>query len=329
MAGMFAFEQNRLYLPARADWRRDVAGAGLLVALTVALLMWWQPGLALQLEEVAGPIGSGELLMALAMLIALRVGVLDLSVWVSPMVSALLSGSLINVGVPLGLSMVCGVVLGAALGALKGWLVMWRWLPAVAVTLAMAAGLAWVAQQVWPEPVALAPETFQPWLMGRRIEGELVAVPLTLTRILLVLAGFLVGVTVCLRPRSPHAGPAGPARTFWALTVAGGLLGLAGGVEMLDHYRAAAPHRWIGDLRVPASVILAGGLLFVGYGRDRLAGVCLPVAILAVTLWRFWWVEWGACGYEWQVAYLAGAVMAIHIILRCLFRGREIKSADR
>ena len=329
MARMLTFEQNRLYLPARADWRRDVAGVGVLVVLTALLLAWWRPGLALQLEEVAGPIGSGELLMALAMLIALRVGVLDLSVWVSPMVSALLVGSLINAGAPLWLSMACGVVFGAALGAMKGWLVAWRWLPAVAVTLAMAAGLAWAAQQVWPEPVAIAPETFQPWLMGRRIEGEMVAVPLTLTRVLLVLAGFLVGVTACLRPRSSHTGPAGPARAFWALTVAGGLLGLAGGVEMLDHYRAAAPHRWIGDLRVPASVILAGGLLFVGHARDRLTGVCLPVAILAVTLWRFWWVEWGACGYEWQVAGLAGAALAIHIILRCIFRGGKTKSADR
>jgi hypothetical protein len=319
---MIAFEKNRSLMPRRLDWRRDLTVAGALVALTIGLLAWWNPGLDLHLAEVAKPMASRELLMALAMLIALRMGVIDLSVWVLPGICALVGGTLVNAGVPSGWAMLVAVVFGAMLGLVKAGLVFIPRVPAVVMTLVMGLAGVWVARMVWPAPVTVGVDTFQSWLMAKQVEGDLLSLPLSLTRILLVLSGFLLAMTVCLGPLTAPRARGGGLRSVLGLTCAGALLGLAGVCQLLDSHMAAAPVRVVGDFRVLASVVLAGGVLFVGHGRDRLAGLCLPMGMLAATLWGFAFADGGRYGYEWQVLWLAVGAGVFQVITRCVFRGQ-------
>jgi len=320
---MIPFETNRSFLPARADWRRDAVGAGLLLVLTLGLLIWWRPGMLLHLSEVAKPMAGRELLVALAMLIALRLGVIDLSVWVLAGLSALIAGGLLNAGVAPWVATLLTVLAGALVGLLKSQLVRIPGVPAVVVMLAVAV-VAWVVgRMVCPEGLSIGVDTFQPWLMTREVFGTVVTLPLSMTRILLVLGGFLLSMTVCLGLLTRDAVPIGAFRSAAGLTFAGALIGLAGVCQLLDSHVALAPQEIIGDFRVLAAVVLAGGALFVGPGRDRLVGLLLPVGLLAATLWEFLFADWGRAGYEWEVLVLTVGAIGIQLILRTILRGAE------
>jgi ribose transport system permease protein len=320
---MISLDTNRAFLPARADWRRDMVAAGLLLVLMLGLLVWWRPGKQLHLSEIAKPMAGRELLVAMAMLIALRLGVIDLSVWVLAGLSGVLSGQLMVVGVPPWVAMALTVLAGALVGLLKSQLIRIPHAPAAVVTLAIAL-VGWgVGRWVCPEGITVGVDTFQSWLMTGVDQGVVVTLPLAMTRILLVLGGFLLSMTVCLGLLTRDAVPVGPFRSAAGLTFAGALLGLAGACQLLDSHTALPPQEIVGDFRVLAAVVLAGGVLFIGPGRDRLTGLLLPVALLAATLWEFLFADWGRGGYEWGVLVLAAGAIGIQIILRCFLRGAE------
>jgi ribose/xylose/arabinose/galactoside ABC-type transport system permease subunit len=156
--------------------------------------------------------------------------------------------------------------------------------------------------------------------------------PLSVTRMLFV-AGFysLVmlamlllgrhGITFSNNPEnlaslanSPSLSNTSPAKKGWqlatALCVSGMLAGAGGACQLIDTFRAAPPHAFIGDLRIPAAAILAGAIFLAGPGRTLLCGLLLPACLLLATVWRYqaWYLN--LHGFDIQVLALI-AMLAV------------------
>ncbi|HAU36877.1 MAG TPA: hypothetical protein DCX07_04085, partial [Phycisphaerales bacterium] len=81
-------------------WARDLACIALLAALSAVLLPTWQADGDFYRSNVVGVMLSPCLPAALGMLLALRCGAIDLSVWGVMGVGGLVAAGLIRAGVP-------------------------------------------------------------------------------------------------------------------------------------------------------------------------------------------------------------------------------------
>ena len=168
--------------------------------------------------------------------------------------------------------------------------------------------------------IAIPDDTFNDWLMstnaletdddGMEIVTE-VPIPLMITRAILIAAIYTVAL-VALLPWRRWPLPVTWRRTL-ALTGAGALAAVAGACWLMDFGRAAVPDRPIGDLRIPAAALLAGGAILAGPGRTLIVGAALPVALLATTMWRQEVWALGAWGFERQVGVLIGLTLLVHL----------------
>jgi hypothetical protein len=75
------------------------------------------------------------------------------------------------------------------------------------------------------------------------------------------------------------------------------------------------PTRVIDDLRIPAAAILAGGLFLGRKGRELLAGMSLPAAVLLATIWqqKAWVMTSPGLGLAPQLLVLMGMTIAVHL----------------
>jgi len=284
------------------------------------------------LLDLAAVVGSVYLLPALGQLLALRCGAVDLSVWVSFGLGAAVPAALIAAGVGVGLSVAAGIAVGLAIGLLNGLLVVKARLPSVVMTIVLAVGAMFAAQAVLGRREIRTPAgAFAGWHLTQEAvedtepdadgtsllaEHETVWLPLVVTRILWVLGIFTgaLGVLVlasALRPLGVGRLTWGGQR--WAALCASGALAAAGGVGwLIEHGAGPVPTRPVGDLRVAAAVILAGGLYLVGPGRSTLSGFLLVGGMVAATCWRQQAGAWHALGYDWLVAMLGGMFLLIY-----------------
>ena len=301
--------------------RLDAMVIAPLILLTVMLLPGWSAPQETYMTDVAGQVASPRLLMALAMLLALRVGAIDLSVWVVTAGGSLLAAGLIGRGVRPAVAFGLAAVAGAVVGAINGTLVTRAKLPSPVATMLVALavmGGCWLA--VPPGGIAIPDDTFSDWLMttsivesndtGVEIRTE-VPYPLMITRTIIISAVYALTLAALL-PWRRWPLPVKWRRTL-ALTGAGALAALAGACWLMDFGRAAVPIRPIGDLRIPAAALLAGSAILAGPGRTLMVGAALPVALLAGTMWRQEVWTLGAWGYEWHVAVLIGLTLLVHL----------------
>ncbi|MHC4985502.1 MAG: ABC transporter permease subunit, partial [Planctomycetota bacterium] len=290
---------------------RDVMVLAPVVVLTLTLLPSWSSP-DVYVTDVAAQVASPHLLTALGMLLALRVGVIDLSVWMVAAAGTLLTAGLMAVGVSPVVGFGLAGLAGAACGAINALCVCRLRLPGPVATLLVALAVLGVCWWACPAARVDIPEgAFDGWLLSRPAASDIesdeaagtdIALPLILTRTVLVAGVYAAAMFGLLPWRS------GIGRSRWrraaTLIAAGFLAGLAGAIRTMDLDAAALSARPIGDLRIAAAVLLAGGCLLAGPARTLITAAVLPIALLAATMWRQQVWTLGVWGIEWQVVLL-------------------------
>ncbi len=260
------------------------------------------------LAYVTSPMASIYLLMALGFLLVLRRGGIDLSVWAAAGVGGLAAAALIRAGVPAAGALVLGAGAGALLGAVNALLTVRLRVPAVVATL-LTGGAVVLALTAVTETraVTVAEGTFDSWRLVQRAEytepvngsaaenggasrettrtvRQDVVRPRYLTRMLLVTLVF--GGAALLLGGTRRTAERNDRRALAVALVASGLLSAAAGaIWLVEHGETPIPGRLVGDLRVPAAALLAGGLLLAGARRTVVTVAALPVALLLTLLW--------------------------------------------
>jgi len=293
---------------APRPWARDLFGAGLIVALGCILLPAWGIDGQSYLSDVAGQAASMYLLPAMGFLLALRCGAVDLSVWSLSAAGGLIAASLINRHVPAALAFAAASFVGAAVGAASGLLVARLRVPSVVVTLAVAFGVVFVCRgAVEARDLVVSGDVFETLPAETGLPRETLA----MLAVVSVWAAVLVVMTVLSEIALTRPGFGRRWRLAGALCASGALAATGGACWLMNHSTTPVPISPIGDLRVPAAAILAGGLFLTGRNRALLAGILLPAALLMVTIWRHYWpVQMG--GISWQTAALIVMVLAAH-----------------
>jgi hypothetical protein len=96
-----------------------------------------------------------------------------------------------------------------------------------------------------------------------------------------------------------------------------GLVSAASGIcWLIDRSSAPVASVPIGELRVPAAAVLAGGLLLAGPRRSVMAALCLLPALLVATVWRQQAAALWAGGYFLHVGGLLVMVAGCHVLLK-------------
>ncbi len=290
-------------------WPRDALEFLLLLAMAAVLVPAWNVGADRYVSDIAGQMTSFYLLPALGMLLALRVGAIDLSVWVVSAAGGATAAALINAGVADLWAFAAAGAVGLAAGGINAGLVTGLNLPSVLVTggLSLAtAGVTWAVTDT--RAIEVTAPGFREW-------GIWPSVPPGMSRMLAV-AGLYSLVLVVLVSRDAgsrrRASMTPRKRMVAALLASGALSGLAGACWLIDRASTPMPVRPIGDLRIPAAAILAGGALLGGRGRTMLAGIFLLAALLLTTIWRQEVCIFQAWGFQLQLALLIGMCAGVH-----------------
>jgi len=326
---------------ARA-WPRDLLGVALLVGLAVVLAPAMRvdfSGAGGAIEGAQGPLGAEPptgaliqgltgamtsiyLLLALGLLLCLRCGAIDASVWVVSAVGGLVAAGCIKAGMATLPAVLLGVGAGAAVGAVNGLLVAFARLPSIAVTVATGLALMWATQAVCPQgrQIELPEYSFAGWQISL---GE--SQPLVLTRMLIVGGLYSLVMLVLLafdwfvrRPPSPGSRPV----LLAAMAVSGALAAAAGALWLMEHNAAPVPTRLVDDLKAPAAAVLAGAAFLAGRGRGLLAGVFLPAALLLAGVWKLEVLNFQRWGYSLQLVLLGCMVLVVQQAGRDFTAGR-------
>ncbi|MGA2266538.1 MAG: hypothetical protein ABSH10_08945 [Phycisphaerae bacterium] len=329
---MSSFEDKLRPKVVASPWWRDALTLLVMLILAAILLPDWIKGVgplssqesetqptefvgnvAQYLNNVPGQMTSTYLLLALGFALALRCGAVDLSIWAVAATGGVAAAKLMSLGVATSAAFAAAGAVGVAVGLLHGLAVV-RWkLPSVLVTAATGIGLVLLLDVGLRGGAVEVPRgsfealrntfPFPPLLLGR----------------MLIVAGIYAAVMVALlaadavRRRVPR--PNRPRELWLALAACGGLAGLAGACGLIDYPVASAPNFPIGDLRVVAAAILAGGAMLGGRGRTMLMGLALPLALLTATIWR---QEVALLFYgivEVNLLILIGMVLVAHIAI--------------
>ncbi len=344
---------------------RDVLGMAMLAALAVAMLpslginwggFFQGPVVARDQFEgvyryISGPMTRVYLLMALGLLLCLRCGALDLSVWAVAGLGGVVAALCINgawhpasdgrptadslnptLWLSPGAGMLLGLLAGAAVGLVNGLLVTVMRLPSVVVTAATGMAIVLSLQAAAPaglRQVDLPEETFGRWHLTHQVavahngeeaqeeqyDQEDLSQPLQVTRMLLVTALFAGVLLTLLGADWAAPGRVAPSSRWLllaAMVASGALAGAAGSLWLLDRNVAPLPTRLVDDLTPMAAALLAGGAFFGGRNRTLLAGVCLPAALLLATVWQEKVLLLQRWGYAIQTLLLIVMVLMAH-----------------
>ncbi len=303
---------------------------------------------------IIDPMVSVYLLAAMGFLLALRFGALDLSVWALGGVSGVIAATLINAGVAPLFAMVLAVLTGVIVGVVNALLIVLVRLPSAAVTIATGLVIMFSCQlQTTGREVRVVDDAFDAWHLTARVHSidensrhqkpiaetppsdandpvvtEVASLGLPITRMLIVVGiysivmfvlvegGILARRGVQLTPRRAM---------FLSLVASGALSAAAGALWVLEYGSAPVLTRPIGDLRIPAAAILAGGAYFGGRGRTLLAGLCLPLAMLLTVIWRQGVWNYQIEGYAVQVLVLAIMAFVVYAAFSQALAGRRIR----
>lgn len=348
---MFSLEEKLRPPVLSAPWRRDVPWLGLLVLLAAVLIGGDVAELCEAIrardaeaiyrieDSLVGHMTSPYLLGALGFLLALRSGAIDLSVWVCAGLGGVVAACRINAGAAVPAALGLGVAAGLCVGAVNGVLVAFVRLPSVVVTLVTALAVMWIMQAAVPgRQVEVPVGSFGGWHIVQTAPGDQAApgpdgapavvekaLPLAMTRRLLVVAAFAAAVVgLFVVDAADRLGcPIGRKWKLLGAMCASGLLAAAGGIcWLLEHGQTPVPTRPVGDLRIPAAVVLAGGAFLSGRTRTLLAAAALPGSLLLATVWRQEVWSLHAHGYALQMVLLVGMTIVAQIAIAGLLPGR-------
>ncbi len=252
----------------------------LLLGLVAVLVPAWAGTGNSYRADLIGSMASAWLPVALALLLSIRAGGLNLSVWGMAAMGAATAWWAIAAGVPVPVAAVLALAAGAAAGWIQAEVV--RRFGVSSLLVSLVGGIAlltlsrWAVAVVSPEPLTSeALGGFNSLDVRLLISALLFSVPM--------LALLLVDRSDKWREQAAGA----PQRVMAAALIGGGALSAGGGVLLLlgqGQYQCTA--YLLGDLRVLAAVALCGAWVWQLRGGTLLAGVLLPPALLVLTIWR-------------------------------------------
>ena len=316
----------------------------------------------LLLQNVSGRMASVYLLPALGIVLCLRRGLVDLSVWAVMGLGGVLAAWGINAGLAPLPAILFSVAASSVPGALAAVAVLYLRVPSAAATLVLAA-LIVLAFHLGTDPagqagfyadldvpgpppgVEVASDAFAGWHIVERLEVPAapsadgpaapaaprayvnVTRPLYVTRMVLVVSAYgLVVATLMVAgwidPRQKRL------RQRWggavALVASAALSALGGALWLLDHGAAPMPYRLVGELRVPAAAICAGATFLAwGHHRNLLSVILLPGTLLLAGLWEMNVWDLPFRSYWLQTLVLAGGVGGVFYAFAEAFRTRR------
>jgi ribose/xylose/arabinose/galactoside ABC-type transport system permease subunit len=307
---------------------------GLLAGVLAMMLPGWNLGGYSGFVNFQAQMAGVMLLPALGMVLALRKGAIDLGVWGVMGLGGVTAATLINAGwTPTG-AFAVAIAAGACLGLAAGVVSAWVRLPSPLVTVATGGAAValchWIAPGV--EAVTVPEAAFEPWkeaVIELALSGEGDGSDLEIERIPAVLLTRMLFVGACwgavmllevLLAGGAWEGGSRQRRIGLAgsLALSGALAAAGGAAWLIDHGSAPVPESLVGDLRIPAAAILSGALVCTGGGRALLAGVWLPLSLLAATMWRQQTFYFEAGGYELQLIALVGEALLAQLAMRRL-----------
>ena len=305
--------EDKLRPPQPADpYSRDVLSVVLLLILASVLIPSWDIARVDFLHTVVGHMASYLLLPALGFLLALRCGAIDLSVWVISGLSGVVAAKLIADGAPVPLAFAAGAGVGLGVGGINAALIGWAGLPSPLVTAGTAMVGIWIVGAAVPERSVEIPELTYVGMLSWHSS------PVLAVRVLIIVSVYLSALLGLLT--IDWAVWRGVRFPRWvclstAMAASGLLAGLGGALWLLDNNQAPAPTRLIDDLRVPAAAVLAGGLFLGRKGRELLAGMSLPAAMLIVTIFRqkAWHLPAPGFALEVQMLVMISMTIAVHL----------------
>ncbi|MCK5114401.1 MAG: tRNA (adenosine(37)-N6)-threonylcarbamoyltransferase complex ATPase subunit type 1 TsaE [Phycisphaerae bacterium] len=274
---------------------------------------------------------------AVGFLLALRYGVVDLSVWAVMGLGGLVAAGCINAGLSPWIAFVIAVGTGATIGAINALLVSRIRLPGIIITAVVALILLGAMNWIYPQRSVAVPETtFDNWVSNIHAFSDaanngleqitpsqddqkpithpgVISGPLVLMRMLIVIIAwaavlFVLGVTDNIVPKKSH--PPSPRKLrALCLCVCGAMAALSGACWLMELGDTPVPTRLIDEFTIPAAVILTGTLLLQGRGRTMLAVMFLPAAMLCASIGKQTVYPITTYGYSLQLLVLGAIVL--------------------
>ncbi len=284
------------------------------------------------ITDVVGQMFSFYTVLAMGFLFALRCGAVDLSVWMAGGLGGFAMVALVRGGMDIRTAMAAAAAVGLVIGILNFLLVRLVRVPSfIATGIVAVAGTVACRHIVDSPTLAIKPGVIQPWLnsIGMARLGGLVDMVFVALLYTVVVACLLVYVA-CLMVRGGR--PFNKTLLLLGgLSVSGMLSAVGGTIWVLKYSAAPLPVAPIGDLRVPAAAVLAGGAFLAAPGRVFLAVLSLPLSMLLATIWRqeVWLLHAG--GLELQMVLMAGMFAAVQVMAAKTFgaEANEGKSSRR
>lgn len=222
--------------------------------------------------------------VALAMMVSVQAGGLDLGVWGMASLGSVISWHLVSRGWPVPLALLSAMCAGAVVGAVLAAVMRLSRLPMWLLTLLAGGGAAALAH------------TLAAAVQMRSLPWEVLS-PYDMHRVqILLAAGFFIATMALLSPRYGRRLRQADIRLprWWGahmVLIPSGALAAGGGVLLMicqsDYLGGLLP---IGDLRVAAAVLLCGAAAIGGHGGRLLNGLLLPIGMLVATMW--WLQVW-------------------------------------
>lgn len=271
-------------LSAVTDGRVELLGGPavctvwLTAALMAVLLPAWLAGGVQYQADILTAVVSPWLLVAMALLLGARAGVLNISVWGVASLGSVVTHLVISGGLPVPLALLGALIAGTAVGALTFLLIRWTRLSGAIVTVAVGAGLLAGARYLmrWASPGRVDEQA-----LGLLSEPEL---QMLLVALLYALALWALTLPRASRRSALRVHPQG--RVWTALVAGGALAATAGGFVLLGRLEVFSRAILLGDLRPLAAATLTGAWLWRQREGMLMGAVLLPVAMLVATIWR-------------------------------------------
>ncbi|MCE5277025.1 MAG: hypothetical protein ABFD92_14915 [Planctomycetaceae bacterium] len=299
---------------------RDLYCLLTLSALAVTL-PWWQGSSLQTMIWLADRATSPYLPPAMAMLLAMRRGAIDMSVWAVAAVGGLVAAAALNAGWAAWAVIATGAAAGTAIGGFNGLMSVLLRRPVPAITLLV--GLLIVLAAWWlGQGRELAVQTSaMDGIHSAGFDSD------GLRRVL-VSGCFLAVLALLLNGMLPLDKAVAGRWSLLAVLAISGTLAACGGVAwVLSHGQAPLPTRVVGDLRVPVAAVLAGGLFLSGTGRSVVAVALLPAALALTTAWRQSFFPFHLGGYWMHMLVLLAVTGLAQIAMARAARGNARNGA--
>jgi ribose/xylose/arabinose/galactoside ABC-type transport system permease subunit len=273
---------------------RDAGGA-VIVLLVTGILYVGAVDQSRHFSDVFGSIFSFYLLPSMAMLLAMRAGSIDLSVWALAGLGGVVAAALVNAGMEPAGALAAAAGAGLACGAINALAIARFGLPSPVFTLLLGTVvMATTGTLVGDRQIDVDYRIFTDWayrllppLPTEDGDPALSGGVVTILRVSIAMGAFLATMLVTTVAPALRRKLSSPRLELAAAHLAGGLLaGLGGAIWIIDSASAPVLTWPVGDLRIPAAAVLAGGLYFGPTGRTPLSLLALLAALLAATLWR-------------------------------------------